>query len=108
MKFCIKIVYIDINMCFITYISTNVSLTNKQARMCVIIGSNITIVTFLTKYKSAFDFKSENYIRIVIQFLKKSLFKWITREPIIEDKWSSITPFEPFAVSPRVCTDPEC
>lgn len=34
--------------------------------------------------------------------------KWITREPIIEDKWSSITPFEPFAISPRVCTDPEC
>lgn len=53
-------------MCFKTYISTNVTLTNKQARMCVIIGSNITILTFLTKYKSAFYFKSENYIRIVI------------------------------------------
>lgn len=53
-------------MCSITYISTNVSLTNKQARMCIIIGSNMTIVTFLTKYKSAFYFKSENYIRIVI------------------------------------------
>lgn len=77
--------------------------------VCITIGSTMENNNNIPyKYTYCLILNLVTFLKIVIYFSIVFFLNWTTWKPIIEDKWSSITPFKPFAISPRVCTDPEC